>query len=358
MTVHPDYGTLDDLDASDRGRGRARHRHLARPRSEPHLRPAPVVQRPARVLRLVGGDPERLDVDLHGRERLGVRGNAAALLPAPVRAGAARSRLVERRGPQRVRRHPPLLVQPRRERFPHRRGARADQGPASSGTARSTCGNGRRCTRSTAAGRRSRASTIPKPTLMGETYVPLDKLFAYYAHLDLAQNFPLPARRVRPRRVAADRRDDDEEAAERTRAGLVRVEPRPLADGDSLGRWRRAQAQGRALSAPHASGQRDPLPGRRARPRGRPRPARPHSRPGRPAARSGADAVAVDARRRRMAEPLAPADRHLTQRRGQHDPPVRPRVDRRDAGSSATATAPSRATRACGPTRAATRRAC
>ncbi len=31
---------------------------------------------------------------------------------------------------------------------------------------------------------------IPKPTLMGETYVPLSRLFAYYAHLDLAQNFP------------------------------------------------------------------------------------------------------------------------------------------------------------------------
>jgi alpha-glucosidase len=30
----------------------------------------------------------------------------------------------------------------------------------------------------------------PKPTLMGETYVELDKLFAYYQQLDLAQNFP------------------------------------------------------------------------------------------------------------------------------------------------------------------------
>jgi alpha-glucosidase len=29
----------------------------------------------------------------------------------------------------------------------------------------------------------------PKPTLMGETYVPLDELFAYWQHLDLAQNF-------------------------------------------------------------------------------------------------------------------------------------------------------------------------
>jgi alpha-glucosidase len=29
----------------------------------------------------------------------------------------------------------------------------------------------------------------PKPTLMGETYVHLDRLFSYYQHLDLAQNF-------------------------------------------------------------------------------------------------------------------------------------------------------------------------
>ena len=31
---------------------------------------------------------------------------------------------------------------------------------------------------------------IPKPMLMGETYVTLNKIFDYYAHLDLAQNFP------------------------------------------------------------------------------------------------------------------------------------------------------------------------
>ncbi len=29
----------------------------------------------------------------------------------------------------------------------------------------------------------------PKPVLMGETYVPLDEMLAYYEHLDLAQNF-------------------------------------------------------------------------------------------------------------------------------------------------------------------------
>src|SRR5581483_573353 len=29
----------------------------------------------------------------------------------------------------------------------------------------------------------------PKPILMGETYVPLDEMFSYLEHLDLAQNF-------------------------------------------------------------------------------------------------------------------------------------------------------------------------
>ena len=43
----------------------------------------------------------------------------------------------------------------------------------------------------------------PKPTLMGETYVPLDALFAYWQHLDLAQNFAfvradLTVRHLRP----------------------------------------------------------------------------------------------------------------------------------------------------------------
>ena len=71
--VHADYGTLDDLDALIAAAARARHRPLARPRAEPHLRPARLVQRPARVLRLVGAHPERLEVDLHRRERLGVR---------------------------------------------------------------------------------------------------------------------------------------------------------------------------------------------------------------------------------------------------------------------------------------------
>ena len=108
---------------------RARHRHLARPRPEPHLRQARVVQRAAGVLRLVGSRPERLAVDLYRRQRVAVRRRPQALLPAPVRPRAARPRLVERGRPRRVRRHPALLVRPRDRRLPDRRRARDRQGP-------------------------------------------------------------------------------------------------------------------------------------------------------------------------------------------------------------------------------------
>src|SRR5207248_7476477 len=55
----------------------------------------------------------------------------------------------------------------------------------------------------------------PKPTLMGETYVPLARTFPYYAHLDLVQNFdvvrsPLDAASLRSivERVEANISDD------------------------------------------------------------------------------------------------------------------------------------------------------
>ena len=43
LGVHPDLGTLEDLDAADRRGGRARHPRPARPRPQPHERPPPVV---------------------------------------------------------------------------------------------------------------------------------------------------------------------------------------------------------------------------------------------------------------------------------------------------------------------------
>ena len=139
------------------------------------------------------------------------------------------------------------------------------------------------------------ARVRPEAELMGETYVELPKLWAYAQHLDLVQNFPFLKAELTRRRAAADRRAGRGEAAGRPGAGLVRLEPRPLAARDALGAGRRAQGSRRALPAADAARQRDPLPGRRARARGRRRSRRANHRRRRSAARPGAHADALDA---------------------------------------------------------------
>src|SRR5581483_9830051 len=62
------------------------------------------------------------------------------------------------------------------------------------------------------------------------------------------------ARRVRARGAAADRRADDGAPAAGAAAVLVRLEPRPLAHGDAVGRRRRGGAPRGALPDPHAAG--------------------------------------------------------------------------------------------------------
>ena len=74
-----------------------------------------------------------------GRRTTGSRTSAARpgrsheptrpVLPAQLPADPARPQLVERRGPRRVRRHPAVLVRPRRRRLPDRRLPRDRQGP-------------------------------------------------------------------------------------------------------------------------------------------------------------------------------------------------------------------------------------
>ncbi len=76
---------------------------------------------------------------------------------------------------------------------------------------------------------------IPKPTLMGETYVTLERLPAYYAHLDLAQNFPFLRAEFDLDELRPIVETTMAELAEGTRTALVRIEPRPLAHGDPLG---------------------------------------------------------------------------------------------------------------------------
>ena len=66
---------------------------------------------------------------------------------------------------------------------------------------------------------------IPKPTLMGETYVLLDQLFDYYAHLDLVQNFPFLRAEFDLDELRPDRRDDDGRSCRRdaSRSGSGRT---------------------------------------------------------------------------------------------------------------------------------------
>ena len=109
---------------------------------EPHLRPARVV--PGGAGRPVPGSTERAryifrdgprlrrraaaeQLDL-GLRRPGVDpGAGRPVVPAPVRAGAARPELGPPRGPRRPGAHAAVLAGPRRRRLPHRRGARHGQ---------------------------------------------------------------------------------------------------------------------------------------------------------------------------------------------------------------------------------------
>ena len=139
--VHPDLGTLEDLDeliaeagrrgirilldlvpnhTSDRhawfqdalGGRDAKHREFY-----VWADPKPDGSPPNNWLSSFGGPAWTLDEAVR------------PVLPAQLPAHAARPQLVERGGPRRVRRDPALLVRPRRRRLAHRRDARHRQGP-------------------------------------------------------------------------------------------------------------------------------------------------------------------------------------------------------------------------------------
>ena len=133
--VHPELGTLEDMDALLAEAEARGHPGPPRPRPEPHLGAAPVVPRRApRLVRLGRSGARRrpaqqLAVGLR-RLGVGVVGAGRALLPPQLPALDARPRLVERGRARRVRGHPPLLVRPRRRGLPDRRRARPRPRPA------------------------------------------------------------------------------------------------------------------------------------------------------------------------------------------------------------------------------------
>ena len=147
---------------------------------------------------------------------------------------------------------------------------------------------------------------IPKPTLMGETYVPLERLPAYYAHLDLAQNFPF---------LKADfDLDELRPIVETTMAELPKGrEPVWFGSNHDHSRMATRWAGGDERKHEAALFLILTLPGSAILYQGDElgledgASRRSHPRCGRPAARPRAHAVSVDAQRRRMAEPVAPA---------------------------------------------------
>ena len=155
----------------------------------------------------------------------------------------------------------------------------------------------------------------PKPTLMGETVVKVEKMFAYYQGLDLAQNFDF---------CAADFTIESmRPIVEKTMKGLPPgATPNWFggnhdhsADGDALGRRRRAQGARSALPRAHAARRGDPLPGRRDRARGRRRAQGQDPRHRPTLTRRGAHAAPVDGQRGGVARAVAPARKHESQRR-------------------------------------------
>ena len=139
--VHPDLGTLEDLDDAGRRGGPPRHPRAARPGPQPHQRPPRVVPgracaaASARTATSTSGPTQAPDGSPPNNWRLGFGGPAWTLdeprasTTSPVPADPARPELVERRGARSVRRDPALLVRPRRLRLPHRRLPRDRQGP-------------------------------------------------------------------------------------------------------------------------------------------------------------------------------------------------------------------------------------
>ena len=182
----------------------------------------------------------------------------------------------------------------------------------------------------------------PKPTLMGETYVALERALRATTRTSTS---PRTSRSCTPssRSTSCARSSRRLSAAPEGRAALVRLEPRPLAARDPLGGRRRAEGARGALPAADPARDRRPLPGRRDR-------ARRRRRAGEARARPGASRRATRSARRcrgraagdEWRDPWLPLSDTSAQRRG---------PARRSCEHARTTSRPDRAAQASSPTR-------
>ena len=238
-------------------RRRARDPGAARPRPQPHERPAPVVPRAPRLLRLARGPQRRAAQQLEEQLRrpgVDARRGQRPVVPAQLHARAARPRLVERGRARRVRRHPALLDGPRDRRLPHRRRPRDRQGPRA---ARQPARDRGRHRAPPLAGPAARVLDEPRrgprrlPPLargvrpataacsLGETWVlDLERLMRFYGdgprRAAPGLQLRLPARRLRGGAARADRGRDRGADARARLAGVDARQPRHGALPDAL----------------------------------------------------------------------------------------------------------------------------
>ncbi len=296
--VHPDLGTLEDLDALVAAAGARGIRVLLDlvpnhtsdrhgwfvdalgGRDAPHrdfyvwADPAP------------GGGPPNNWRSNFGGARVDARRAERPVLPAQLPPEPAGPQLVERRGPRRLRRDPALLVRPRDRGLPDRRLPRDRQGPRA---ARRPGGDARRPPRGAAApgapglldeppggprrpaplaravGRRGPRSRARRRDLRARPRPADAVLRQRERRAEPRLQLPLRPRAARRRAAADDRRGRRGAAAGGRLAGVGGLEPRRAAARDALGRRRPGARPCRAADAADPARDAVPLLRRRAR---------------------------------------------------------------------------------------------
>ena len=258
--VHPDLGSLADVDRLVAEAAPTRNPRAARPRPEPHVRTSiPWFRERPDFYVWADEVPNNWQAIFGGGSAWELDEDARTLLPAQLRQGAAGPRLVEPRGPGGVRADPPLLVRPRHRRLPDRRCARARSRIASfATTSESACAitpmNRPETHEIYRDWRRLADAYEPAAGAARRGLRPRHPGLGRVLRLGLGRAQPRVQLRARPRRPrrradARGRRPHGGSAAAGRLALLDRVEPRRRPPHDSLVRRRRGS---RPLRAAHA----------------------------------------------------------------------------------------------------------